>query len=218
MSGKCNVCGKLSELRKTAMSRKAKEELTILHALHRSAYMGERMEYSIRKSASLNFSKEYLSLITDGMAQSHCELPHLGQIASCGVGSKLSQHLQGVLLHGRGMFIYRSFHTIAGGANGQVHTMLLTLDKIRKMEGALPNVFYYQIDGGSENSARVVLSICELLVSKNIVNKIVLTRLIVGHTHEDIDAKFGIVCTYIRNKSMLTPQQYKAALIIIFIF
>jgi hypothetical protein len=46
----------------------------------------------------------------------------------------------------------------------------------------------------------------------NIVTKIVLTRLIVGHTHEDIDSKFGVVWTYIRNKTLPTPQAYEKAL------
>jgi hypothetical protein len=57
-----------------------------------------------------------------------------------------------------------------------------------------------------------VLIVCEYLVSKNIVCKIVLSRLIVGHTHEDIDSKFGVVWKYIRNKMVASPQQYKTAL------
>ncbi len=210
VSGKCNVCGKLSELRKTTMSRCAKEKLTTLHAYHRSAYMGERLQYSIRRSHALNFSKECLSIITDGMAQSHCELPHFGQIAS--TSNKFSQHLQGVLLHGRGMIVYRTFNTITNGANLQIHTMLLTLERIKALEGRVPDIFYYQIDGGSENVAKSVIAVCEALVSRNIVRKIVLSRLIVGHTHEDIDGKFGVVWTYIRNKTLLTPQQYEMAL------
>jgi len=56
------------------------------------------------------------------------------------------------------------------------------------------------------------LLVCEFLVAKNIVRKIVLSRLIVGHTHEDIDSKFGVVWKHIRNKMVATPQQYKSAL------
>jgi len=102
----------------------------MLHSMHRSAYMGERLMYSLRRSAALNLSKEYLSVITVGMAQSHCELPHFGHVASC--SSKFSQHLQGILLHGRGMIIYRTFNTITNGSNLQIHSMLLTLETIKK--------------------------------------------------------------------------------------
>ncbi len=33
--------------------------------------------------------------------------------------------------------------------------------------------------------------ICELIVSRRLTKKIVLTRLLVGHTHLDLDGKFG---------------------------
>ena len=50
---------------------------------------------------------------------------------------------------------------------------------------------YYQIDGGSENVAKVVFLICELLVARRLTKRVVLSRLMVGHTHCDVDAKFG---------------------------
>jgi hypothetical protein len=210
VAGKCNVCCKLSELRKSSRHKFEKQQLTLLHQLHRSAYMNERMAYNVRKSEGCTLGHIYLSIITDGMAQTHCELPHLGQQGN--FSHKMKQHLQGVLVHGRGMFIFRTFHTIQNSANLQIHTMLLTLEEIRRKEGTLPIVFYYQIDGAVENVANVVIAACEYLVSRNIVSKIVLSRLIVGHTHEDIDAKFGTIWTYIRNQNVLTPQQYKVAL------
>ena len=52
-----------------------------------------------------------------------------------------------------------------------------------------PDIFYHQIDGGPENSNQFLLAMCELLVALKLVRKIVLTRLPVGHTHEDIDAR-----------------------------
>jgi len=210
VSGKCNVCGKLSDLRKTAMSRLMKQEITTLHAFHRSAYMNERMAYAKRKFDALNYSSIYLSVITDGMAQAHCELPYGANLAQ--FSSKFGQHIQGVLLHGRGILIYRTFNTISNCANLQIHTMLLTLQHVKNTENQIPGVFYYQIDGGSENTAKAVIALCEYLVSKRLVIKIVLTRLMVGHTHEDIDGKFGTVWTYTREKSILTPDAYKRAL------
>jgi len=37
-----------------------------------------------------------------------------------------------------------------------------------------------------------------------------LSRLLVGHTHADIDAKFGQIWMKIRNNHVLTPQRYAA--------
>jgi len=158
--------------------------------------MNERMEYSKRKFDSLSYSLSYLSIITDGMAQSHCELPYGTNLVQ--FSNKFGQHTQGVLLHGRGILIYRTFNTIPNCANVQIHTMLLTLQHVKKTEGRIPLVFYYQIDGGSENTARAVIAVCEYLISKKVVIKIVLTRLMLGHTHEDIDGKFGTIWTYTR--------------------
>ena len=57
-----------------------------------------------------------------------------------------------------------------------------------------------------------MLAICELLVAAGVVKEIVLTRLPVGHTHEDIDSKFGKIWTALRSKNILTPQDYEAEL------
>jgi hypothetical protein len=52
------------------------------------------------------------------------------------------------------------------------------------------------------------LAICELLVAKRLTRKVVLTRLLVGHTHEDIDAIFALIWQYLKNKKAMSPQIY----------
>jgi hypothetical protein len=152
------------------------------------------------------------------MQQSHCQLPWLGNLSSFAKAS-LPQHIQGVMLHGRKMILYRTFHTLSNTANQQIHTFLLTLERIIETEGQgktipfcssfvecyffwvlgkLPDTIYYQIDGGSENTAKAVLYICELLIIRRVTKKIVITRLIVGHTHCDVDAVFGRIWRRIR--------------------
>lgn len=129
------------------------------------------------------------------MAQGHCVLPWLKNLCSI---HPLKQHIQGVIVHGRITFFYRTFHNIANGANLQIHTALLTLEKIYQAEGRLPETFFYQIDGGSENTAKAVICFCELLVAKRVVKKVVLSRLMVGHTHADCDADFAHMWMKIR--------------------
>jgi hypothetical protein len=126
VGGKCDVCAKLSELRKCARNKIGKQQLTSLHLLHRSAYMGERMSYSIRRQDAITLDTQFLSMITDGMAQTHCEMANISNF-----GNKLKQHLQGVLVHGKGMFVFRTFHTIKNGSNLQIHSMLLTLENLK---------------------------------------------------------------------------------------
>jgi len=49
----------------------------------------------------------------------------------------------------------------------------------------------------------------ELLIAKELVAEIYLTRLPVGHTHEDIDAQFGHIWTWFRSTPCLTLDQYR---------
>jgi hypothetical protein len=67
---------------------------------------------------------------------------------------------------------------------------------------------FVQIDGGSENVAKTVLAMMELIISQRVTKKIVLCRLPVGHTHEDIDSKFAKIWTRVRNAHVLTIGQY----------
>jgi hypothetical protein len=45
-------------------------------------------------------------------------------------------------------------------------------------------------------------------VAKRLTRHVVLTRLPVGHTHEDIDAIFALIWQFMKNKKALTPQIY----------
>lgn len=129
------------------------------------------------------------------MAQSRSGVPNVKNMLTL---KTLSQHIQEVLLHGRLTLLFRTFHNIINCANLQMHTMLLSLETILHSEGKLPDTFYYQIDGGSENTAKAVLYLCELLVAKRVLKKIVLSRLLVGHTHADVDADFAHIWRHVR--------------------
>ena len=109
--GKCDVCANLSTMRRTFKAQKEREYVTMMHALHLTAYMGERASYAERRNKAVMQPSLYMSTISDGMAQGHNLLPHFAQQKSWG-NSELSQHLQGVLNHNRGLTIYRTFHTI----------------------------------------------------------------------------------------------------------
>lgn len=79
-------------------------------------------------------------------------------------------------------------------------------------KGSLPETIFIQIDGGSENANTLLPAFCTLLACKYRklgCKKIVLTRLPVGHTHEDCDAQFGVIWRATRNESICTPQEYK---------
>jgi len=55
---------------------------------------------------------------------------------------------------------------------------------------------------------KAVLLICEFIISKRLCKKIILSRLMVGHTHCDIDAVFGRLWKHMRNRAVLSPSEY----------
>jgi hypothetical protein len=55
-----------------------------------------------------------------------------------------------------------------------------------------------------------LITLCELLVAKRVVaSSVTLTRLVVGHTHEDVDAMFAKIWKRCRQNYCVTPQGYE---------
>ena len=69
VTGKCTTCTVLSQARKCYRDKATRAHITQLHALHRTMYMGERMAYYRKRQLALSEPDNYLSIISDGMAQ-----------------------------------------------------------------------------------------------------------------------------------------------------
>jgi hypothetical protein len=70
--------------------------------------------------------------------------------------------------------MFRTYHNVLSGANLQIHTFLKSLEQVLQEDHELPDTLFVQIDGGSENTAKSVLGICELLVAKGKLATVVL--------------------------------------------
>lgn len=90
-----------------------------------------------RRHSAVEARSSYLSIISDGMAQSHCVLPWHANIAMS--YKTIPQHLQGVLLHGRCLLMFRTFHNLNNDSCVQLHTWLLTLEHVYEQEGMFGN-------------------------------------------------------------------------------
>ena len=144
------------------------------------------------------------------MDQAHCRIPHSKDVQ---FDKPITQHLTGVLVHGKGLTIYRNYPNIVKSANLTIQCILLTLEQWKQDHGGnFPEEIYIQCDGGSENANQYVLAMLEFLVAKRLIKRIYMTRLPVGHTHEDIDACFGVIWNWFKSKSIATPQEYKVGL------
>ena len=102
--------------------------------------------------------------------------------------------------------MYRSFANTLSDTNLALHCFLLQLEQHIYDHDSLPDVIYFQIDGGSENANSTTLAMCELMIARRLTKRIYITRLPVGHTHEDLDAKYGHIWKNVRCDQLLSPQ------------
>ena len=85
VSGKCYICAKLSVLSGKHRTREAMEYIKVCRVIDRADFMADRNLYQQRKKQCELFPQLYMSVITDGMQQSHCELPYSGNKVPTGV-------------------------------------------------------------------------------------------------------------------------------------
>ena len=78
---------------------------------------------------------------------------------------------------------------------------------VEEPEGAkqLPPILTLQLDNAcADNKNRWVFAFCSMLVYKRIFQEVYINFLIVGHTHEDIDALFGQWSTRLKTRDYPT--------------
>jgi hypothetical protein len=148
-----------------------------------------------------------MSMIIDGMDQNHCRVPYLGSQNQ--FGSPLSQGITGIKEHGVGFFIYRTVGNVTKSTDLSMYCILSQLESWVERHKCFPEELFIQVDGGSENANKALLTLLELIVTKRLVRVIQFSRLPVGHTHEDIDACFAQVWSLARGSSCLTLDEYR---------
>lgn len=179
-----------------------------------------------------------LSLIADLMDQKGTQLPWKGTQDSFGDGA-MQMLICGIKEHGFGIHIFPALKTVSKSANLIIYAIDTVIERWRQRHGYYPTKIYIQIDGGAENANRyyysttviltccllplifliIIITVrwlihhCEHLVQKRICRKLTLTRLPTGHTHEDIDAIFGLIRKYfLQFRTIDTFSQFKDGL------
>ena len=160
----------------------------------------ERSAYAAKKALGIYEGDKYLSMIIDAADQSDHALPHSATKSHTSDAAwKIKLHLIGVLVHGRGSYVYTCPPHLAQGNNITVQALWDTIVKIKTKNGKLPPVLFLQLDNTTKScKGRYLMAFLALLVEHNVFKKIVLSFLPVGHTHEDIDQFFSCISRTLR--------------------
>ena len=199
---KCNECSRLDVDLQLAMNTplcavaKANKEV---HRVHVTAQKAKYYKHK-QKGKSPRTCKIWLSIIIDGMDQAKTCIPRLHRNPKNLDGHDvLNVHLTGVIIHGHLHQLYTWVDNFPKDSNVTATVLLEALKDLQKIKGPKyehPRNLYLQLDNCSgENKNRFFLTFLALLIQLGVFDRIKLSFLQVGHTHEDIDQLFSRLST-----------------------
>ena len=187
---------------------------------HHSEARGERACYYQRRESGRDPLADTASIILDKWDSAKCTVPYFARKPAAwwnGVSKNvLAQHVLGVMVHANPknkVYLFTFNDSVASGANNNIEGIRRTL--FAEYAGrCLPRTLYIQSDNASDNKCWTVLLFLGMLVYHNYTVDIYFSFLLVGHTHEDIDALFAVISRHFRsipNHSISgkTPQSFQ---------
>ena len=180
----------------------------------------ERMFYAVRRTRSAQPGASTLSMIIDAIDHKKAEvIKKKGRQAKSTDTAVLSQAMQSVLVHGRGVWNFVSQPHInagGGGVNYTIECLQRVLDSLQAEhpDTPLPRTLYLQLDNCSgSNKNKYMLAYASSLVEMGVFDEVVLSFLMVGHTHEDVDQLFSVISKAVKSRDVVTPEDYEAAVV-----
>jgi hypothetical protein len=194
----CTMChylqGKISSNIRRAVAghfKRVKDSHKAHIAVQKAKYYGHR-----DKGKHFTDKQKYLSVIMDGMDQAKTQLPRMARNPKSLDGCmQIKFHVTGVIVHGLMHCIYTWVDNFPKDPNMTCSVLMETLIDLRALKGPeweMPSVLYLQLDNASgENKNQAVMTFCCALVYFDVFDRIKISFISVGHTHEDIDQLFS---------------------------
>ena len=153
------MCTRVKVLKSKTLERQERKRLDAKLAEHLEEVRQERLKYWHHRSKAKRSTKDYLSIIIDGMDQQKTLLPYFKMhTALTEKQRRLKVHVVGVIVHGRGTFTFITTERLPSDPNLVVHCITRALTKLRE-EGPLPKTLYIQADNTSrENKNKTVFA------------------------------------------------------------
>jgi hypothetical protein len=208
---KCNECLTLKSRRRKTRERSKLKKIAKDRNEHLQKVLVEREKYWDHRRKAKSEKKDYLSIIIDGMDQTKTVLPRMAEeTAKMSRADTLQVHVTGVLVHGRGAFVYLTSKRTSSDSNLCVDSIVRTL---LKLPAPLPPVLYIQGDNASgDTKNKYMMGFFALLVQMKVFQKVKFSLLPVGHTHEDIDQMFSRFSVALGNSNTESPQHLEQRL------
>jgi hypothetical protein len=153
----------------------------------------ERGSYYIRRKQGIYNKSEFLSIILDGADQAAYAMPHfLEQDKLSSSCQKNPCHVMGALVHGRASYAFTYLNNIKHGANIVIECIHRILEDTATSPDGIPPILMIQLDNTTkQNKNQFIVGYLSCLIEWGVVDKILVSFLPVGHTHEDIGILFS---------------------------
>ena len=199
---KCTQCSTFRDLEvsRKKLSRPERDKAHEVQRKHLADIKLERRHYHSNRLRAILDPDKYLSLIIDGADQSNHMLPHFSNRSHLS-DEAVKQHLYnyGVIAHGRKAYSFLLPGHVMQGHDVTIEVLWRVMNDVFADEGKLPPVLLLQLDNTTkQNKGRFLFAFLALLVHHNVYDKVLVSFLPVGHTHEDIDQMFSRFAQYLR--------------------
>ena len=190
---KCDTCVELRERKSRTMDRTKLERVRQEEFEHYQFVKAERGGYYKRRLFTCKYPDRALSLIIDGADWYNYAIPYFA--TKTHETSKLYRfpvYIMGVISHGRGTKCYLVPGHFKQGTNVVLDIIIRTLIGMKGDGQNIPKIIYLQLDNTcKQNKNKFLLGMCGYLVYIGVTDRIVISFLPKGHTHEDIDQLFS---------------------------
>jgi hypothetical protein len=211
-----SICDECAKLRRHRDKHLTETQLILNQKLfrdHMQLIQEERGAYHNKRDSARIHRSKYLSIIMDGSTQYGYNMPHFKYTTKINsTVEKMKLHVTGVLVHGWRAFMYTSNDRWIGGSSLSVEILQRTLAHLEQ-DRALPPIFYLQLDNTSkDNKNNYVFVYLAWLIFRGIFQRIEVSFLPVGHTHEDIDQMFSRTSVQLKNIDIPTRREFEREL------
>jgi len=218
-------CTECKEHRKNIYEAKGNVAMARLrdeYQKHMAFAMQQRVGYHSRRSKAMDSGNgNVVSIIVDGADQNKTAIPKESRASKAtSSAERLNLRLMGAKSHGHPQinFLTPVLPNFGKGSNMTVQVindlMCEVFQRRTKSKHKLPlGVLYVQLDNAaSDNKNRYVFAFLGLFVLYDLVTRVYISFLPVGHTHEDIDGLFGNLSQRLRDKEVNTLSEMKTQL------
>jgi hypothetical protein len=213
--GQCDICHKLQAIisrYKTSIAQKL-DAARALKQHYKDQYVERCIYWSLRHASKMSLG--VLCIIIDSMDKTKFAWPRFAGRLPKSLHGRIrpTMTLTAAIAHGFLTSIYVQSQRVDHGADNFCEILCHVLWLVSQMSSGATHLVLQVDNTTAQAKNQYAFAFLAYLVMANIFETVTINFLMVGHTHEDIDQLFGIICTILLGSGdLLLPDNFIAAI------